>query len=332
MRDRRQTPDPDPDLLVELGGWFPRLAVRELEAVAGRWPRLLRDRLAVVAGDTSALLHLGASRTVHRDLGGFSGPNDLAALGSLGGSFAVRFHDPDGRLSALDKNLVIRSIWRSQSSPVVDLRTPDHDLHVFALPDELRIGELVGRCAPELVLGTRRPVVRSYEMPPRRARVLVNLSGATRGRRFLDPCAGTGSLVIEAHRVGATAIGADIETRAATGAARNAAFDRADAAFLTTDAGAAGLRPRSIDAAATDLPYGRSARVRATTRTDLYHRVLDELATLLTPGGRAVVVSVSGDEPAGEPAGWTRSWSTVEDARTVRRCTTVWERSPAAND
>lgn len=330
MRDQRQATG---GLLVELGGWFDHLASAELAAISGRRSVLAAPRLAKVSDvAVSDLVRLGCGRYVLLDLGSSDTPSKVpeGVEARLSGSYAVRFRDPRGALSEVDRRTAISSAWRAHPAPRVQLRNPDQDLFVYVTEDGLHFGELIGVCAPELrSTPVRRPFTRSYEMPPRKARVLVNLSGATPGTPFFDPCCGTGALVIEAARVGCAAFGGDLEIRATGGSAVNAAFDGVDAMIVAADGGAPPVRPGRIRSVASDLPYGRSATRRGLSSRELYHHVLSGLRSPVAVGGRAVLMAADEGDPVAEHDGWELESHIVEDARTVVRSIITWRRVEA---
>jgi tRNA (guanine10-N2)-dimethyltransferase len=249
---------------------------------------------------------------------------------ALVGSFAVRFVDRWRRLGERDRRRLISLVWRAHPRPVVDLTSPTHDIVVFVHDDRLIFGERVLDCSPDLRMRGRRPFARSYEMPPRTARMLVNSSGTSPGARFLDPFCGTGSLVIEAAIVGTIAIGADVDGSAVRGADLNAGHDGVVATFSVADATRLPLRPESIGSVAADLPYGRSASRRGATGAQLLEATLDALAEPMAPGGQAVLVTLDDGQPQPRPGGWTPSWSLIQPARTLTRRITSWRRSDGA--
>lgn len=316
--------------LVELGGWYDHLAAAELRAMAGTRVEVIGHRLARVEWLVADLLRLGASRAVHVARGASASPERIPDdLGeALRGTFAVRFHDPGGLLTSVEKRKMIGLIWRAHSSPVVDLDRPDHEIHVFAAPDSLWFGERVGECAPELrTERQRRPFFRSYETPPRKARVLANLGGAGPGKRFIDPFCGTGALVIEAARVGAAAAaGSDIDPSAVIGAALNAGAAELSSRFVIADARTPWAMPASFQSAATDLPYGKSASRRGAEGSPLYVETLDAMATVISEQSRVAVMSLAADHPRSEPSGWHLQWTCREEARRLVRAISIWQK------
>jgi tRNA G10 N-methylase Trm11 len=264
---------------------------------------------------------------VHASLGSSATPTQLpdGVAARLTGTYAIRFHHSGRRLSDVDRGSITSAVWRAHTAPRVDLDRPDVDLHVYVGDDRLWFGELIGDCAPELRdKQPRRPFTRSYEMRSRRARVLVNLSGARPQQRFVDPFCGTGAVVIEASRIGCVAIGFDVDKQAAAGAARNAAFDRAGASWLAADARAVPFAESSLHAVAADLPYGRSAGRRGVTGADLYRSTLAALRPAVAHGARAALMALEADAPQQSTDGWQLSWSCVEQSRTVTRAIGIW--------
>ena len=325
--------DPEPEFhqyLIELGGWFGTLAEAEVRAVAGGAARVLGDRLMLVErSKLGGLRHLGASRRVLTALGRSDSvvaiPDELA--GRLAGTFAVRFRDPRRLLGADDRRRIIGQVWRAHPAPAVDLQAPAHDLYAYVDGSGIRWGVKVADCAPELRgPSRRRPFVRSYEMPSRKARVLVNMSAPGPGKGFLDPFCGTGSLVIEAARVGCLASGSDLDRRAVEGAVLNMEHEGISASLRAANALTSEAWAANYACVATDLPYGRSASRNRTAGTDLYRGFLDAAGGAVVQGGTAVVMSLECDTPTVELSGWEVADTHIEVARTVTRAITTWRR------
>ena len=98
----------------------------------------------------------------------------------------------------------------------------------------------------------KRPHVTSSSLPSRLARVLVNLV-AHPGDSLLDPCCGTGTIVMSAAHSGIRAVGSDINPRMVGAATKNLRHFG-----LTADVALEDARQvrGQFDAIATDLPYG----------------------------------------------------------------------------
>jgi tRNA (guanine10-N2)-dimethyltransferase len=173
----------------------------------------------------------------------------------------------------------------------VSLRDPDHEVTVirgardyFALsrPSLMRQDWVV-----------RRPRARPFFHPaaifPKLSRALVNLSRVDQGEVFLDPFCGTGSLLLEAHELGARPLGADRDSRMVKGALRNMASFRQD--WLGVIRAEISRTPVvAVDGMATDIPYGRASSTSGSNTSEIMERLLRTAAGLLREGRRLVVM------------------------------------------
>ena len=118
--------------------------------------------------------------------------------------------------------------------------------------DKMWFGQLLSESDGVWLAHNQRPYVTSSSLPARLARVLVNLV-ASAGDRLLDPCCGTGTIVMAAAHSGIHATGYDINPRMVGATTKNLRHFGLSADVALTDA-------RHIDgqydAIATDLPYG----------------------------------------------------------------------------
>lgn len=154
----------------------------------------------------------------------------------------------------------------------------------------------------------KKPHLRPFFSPgvimPKIARALVNLSGVKDKELFLDPFCGTGGILIEAGMIGARIIGADVQDKMVKGAKENLKSFGLTSDSIVSDATKMPLEDNSVDAIATDMPYGRSslvsrsgvvriAKSRSVFLERLYHDAVDEIHRVLKPGRKAVIVSNS---------------------------------------
>lgn len=151
----------------------------------------------------------------------------------------------------------------------------------------------------------KKPRLRPFFAPgviiPKIARALVNLSGVKDKELFLDPFCGTGGILIEAGMIGVRTIGADVQNKMMKGAKDNLKFFGLSGDLIVSDATKMPLKDNSVDALATDLPYGRSSLVsglgssksRSIFLEQLYQDALDEIYRVLKTGRKAVIVSNS---------------------------------------
>lgn len=113
-----------------------------------------------------------------------------------------------------------------------------------------------GRCLSESdniwLAHDQRPHVTSSSLPARLARVLVNLV-AHPGDTLLDPCCGTGTIIMSAAHSGIQAVGYDINPRMVGATTKNLQHFGLTADVALNDARQ--VRGQ-FDAIATDLPYG----------------------------------------------------------------------------
>ena len=175
-------------------------------------------------------------------------------------------------------------------SGTVSLDHPSCEFRAIFSGDRCYIGRLL--CTLDRgSFNARNPGKRAFFHPgvmmPRVARSIVNLSLVAEGERFLDPFCGTGGVLIEAGMVGATATGGDMDVFMVQGTRRNVP----DAGLFLADAGNLPVKDASVDAVATDLPYGQSSSIMATGLESLYTQSLEEIRRALKPGRRAVIVT-----------------------------------------
>jgi tRNA (guanine6-N2)-methyltransferase len=131
-------------------------------------------------------------------------------------------------------------------------------------------------------------------LKPSVAAALWRLVGLAAGSRALDVCCGAGTLVAEAAAVGAHAVGGDLARPALLAASANLSALGAPASLVRWDARSLPLAEGSIDRVASNLPWGRQVGSAAPLAA-LYAGIDAELARVLVPGGRAVVLTGAPD-------------------------------------
>jgi len=158
----------------------------------------------------------------------------------------------------------------------------------------------------------KKPVQRSiYAIPPRLARIMINLSGARRGDILMDPFCGVGTIVSEATLIGMRIIGIDMKDNCIGDTRKNLQWlekeykitipdmenviRKEDARWLSSH-----FKENSIDAIVTEPYMGppmkrRPDRIRAMQILDdlkqLYEHSLREMLIVLKPGRRICMVS-----------------------------------------
>ena len=152
-----------------------------------------------------------------------------------------------------------------------DLDDPRHRFLVLSTGDDLRFGEVVTECTRSYRQHDAKPRRTSSSLSSRLSRALVNL--VTPARTLLDPCCGTGSVLLEARALGMQAFGADWNETMVEMARENLAHFDYDATVERADAR---NYTRTADVIVTDLPYGRSL----TADDEVVREILRQGATL----------------------------------------------------
>ena len=116
-------------------------------------------------------------------------------------------------------------------------------------------------------------------------RAFVNLSRASIKNRslLLDPFCGVGGILLEASSMGIRSIGIDIDVKSAMGSLTNIRYFNLDqlSDVITSDSMNIAIRSESIDAIATDPPYGRQTIPRGTSLEDLLEKFIHNSADVL---------------------------------------------------
>lgn len=141
---------------------------------------------------------------------------------------------------------------------------------------------------------TKKPAFHPTSLKPKLARLLVNL--AQPKKTIVDPFCGTGSILLEAGILGYKAVGIDIEWRSSQRAKENMRHygskyhlsEEKDWQIIIGDATKIDKIFKSIDAIATDPPYGRSSTLAGRKIKELYEEFLKAASKVVK--GRIVIV------------------------------------------
>ncbi len=137
----------------------------------------------------------------------------------------------------------------------VDLTAPLNELLLVGTRAGWHLGRVVSRWRKSFRAHEHKPRVFSSSLPARLARAMVNLV-AHPGDIVVDPCCGSGSILLEAWAIGARAVGADLNPKLAGMTQANLRhFGRPEWVCVADGAELAA----SGDAVVTDLPYGRQS-------------------------------------------------------------------------
>ena len=173
----------------------------------------------------------------------------------------------------------------------IDLRAPEYELTLvradedyLAVTSPMSMTQRWSQRRPR-----RRPFFHPVAIFPKLSRALVNMTRCKEGDIFVDPFAGTGSLPIEAHIVGARVVSLDRADAMVKGAVANMRhFGQEWLGVVRADS--ASLPLAGADAVATDVPYGRASSTGGSTPADLLGRFLSAVAGVIRPSKFLVVM------------------------------------------
>lgn len=190
----------------------------------------------------------------------------------------------------------------------VDLRNPEFELTLVRGGDDYlavtRPGAMNQRWSERRP--RRRPFFHPSAMFPKLSRALVNLSRCHEGEIFLDPFAGTGSIPLEAHLIGARVVAVDVTERMVRGALRNMKhFGQEWLGVIRADSAALQVR---ADALATDIPYGRASSTRGRSTRMMMDDLVPSLAAAMSRGALLVLM-----HPQSEPVAEYPELTLVEE-------------------
>lgn len=183
----------------------------------------------------------------------------------------------------------LKSVYDWRYTP--DDREADLNLRLFIEHETAFVGVRLGK--QPLHERAYKVVERPGSLKATVAAAMLRLAGVERGQRLLDPCCGTGTILIEAALVGADASGGDVDAEAVEAARANA---RAIAAAGVTvrieqwDARTLALPDASFDHVVTNLPWGRQTAVDDAL-AGFYADICAEIERVVAHGGRAAVLT-----------------------------------------
>jgi len=204
----------------------------------------------------------------------------------LKGSFRVRAVKKRDDISGLEIEKEIGARIMKEGLRV-DLKNPDFEVRVI-LGERCYLALKLFECERKEVMRRkphRMPFFHPGVMLPQFARAIVNISQVKKGEIFLDPFCGTGGILYEAECIGARAFGVDISPKILFGARKNVSSE-----LILGDAKKLPLKDSSVDAIATDLPYGRSTSL-SDPYEELYPLAIEEIHRVLKPSRRAIIVT-----------------------------------------
>jgi len=268
-----------------LHGWLDGLAVFEADLRWGAWQVTYRAGFTREVGLLLAADSLPRARSAGRRAGerlrllGLKGPFRVEAV--VHGPYA----HPRGKTwlaREVARGLADAGVAASPRAPAALRAFATEGVVVVGIPE----ARLDSRGLAERSPG-RRPFFKPGPLSPRLSRAFVNLSRLRRGDVYLDPFCGTGGFAIEACLIGASrCLCGDLDWAMVRGAPRNLEAYCKGHAWLAAAWNAARLpvAPRSVDAVATDPPYGRSTTTGGQGYVGLVRGFLARAAEAVKPG------------------------------------------------
>lgn len=182
--------------------------------------------------------------------------------------------------------------WLLRRGYRADLKNPEIDLKALITEEKIIFGLEIAR-PDRSGFEDRRPHLKPFFHPgvlmPRVARTLVNIVQVRPGERLLDPFAGTGGILVEACLIGIRGLGVDVQRSLICGASAN--IIGLNCNLILGDAKRLPIQDASIDATVLDIPYGRSALIRAKSKDELLKESLAELNRVLKPNKKMAIVA-----------------------------------------
>lgn len=169
-----------------------------------------------------------------------------------------------------------------------DDRAADINVRVFLEHEIATIGVRIGKTA----LHDRwyQHVHLPGALKPSVAAALVLLAQVTTTTTVLDPCCGSGTLLIEAALQGVRTLGGDLNPLAVAAARTNARAAGITTSIHHWDATTLPVATASVDRVITNLPWGRQVSVNEALPT-FYQRLFRQMRRVLAPEGRLVVLT-----------------------------------------
>jgi len=179
-------------------------------------------------------------------------------------------------------SMVVTNELATRISGSPNLDNPKIVFCIVATESQFWFGKLLSASDNSWRKMTKKPHTTSSSLPSRLARAVVNLV-ANPGDRLIDPCCGTGTLLLEAASMGITVTGYDINPKMVGATRKNLAYFSLDGSISLGDA-------REItgefDVLVTDLPYGMNIQASE----GLYREILQNTKSL---GGKAALLTAS---------------------------------------
>ncbi|MGB9595397.1 MAG: TRM11 family SAM-dependent methyltransferase [Candidatus Poribacteria bacterium] len=153
-----------------------------------------------------------------------------------------------------------------------NLNNPKTEFLVVITSKNIWLGEVLSKSDNSWMAHSKKIQQYSSALPTRLARAVVNLVAKPKDR-IIDPCCGSGTLLIEAESIGIKAFGCDINPLMIWASMKNIKDFGFDVHLAVADAR---VIKGTFDAVITDLPYGRNCLYDE----NLYYEILNNIRNL----------------------------------------------------
>ncbi len=212
-------------------------------------------------------------------------PIPCAPAFSLSVSFVGKRNYTTREIKAiLAERITSRQGWTYQP----DDRLAEVNLRVFIEHEQAYIGMRLAK--QPLHERPYRQVQRAGALKPSAAAALVMAADVRAGQRVLDPCCGSGTLLIEAAAKGALVCGGDNDQAAVRAAQINCRAAGVCASLQCWQAEALPLAAASIDRVLCNLPWGRQTQAEGAL-ADFYQAAFAEMRRVLAPAWRIALLT-----------------------------------------
>jgi tRNA (guanine6-N2)-methyltransferase len=174
-----------------------------------------------------------------------------------------------------------------------DDRAADLNIRVFLEHEVATVGVRVGKTALHDRWYQRAHLPGALK--PSVAAALALLAQTTSTTTVVDPCCGSGTILIETALQGAIVCGGDRSPLAVAAARANASAAGINVSIQQWDATSLPIADAVMDRVITNLPWGRQVPVNEALPS-LYQRMFAQMRRVLAPSGRLVVLTNAPEE------------------------------------
>ncbi len=169
-----------------------------------------------------------------------------------------------------------------------DDRNANLNIRVFIEHEQAIVGVRLGQHAQHERL--YKMVERPGALEPTVASAMLRLVDVQAGHRLLDPCCGSGTILIEAALMGAVVHGGDNDSEAIKATRENMKDAAVQGTVEQWDARVLPLRDGSVRRVVTNLPWGRQTSVNEELGS-FYQQVCWELERIVSNKGRIAILT-----------------------------------------